>query len=130
MDTAAKRHLEQLLTLARAAFSDVVVIRHDISEERAILRLKCRCGTDDIHVTEIVTPTTRWYSYYRLREGKVLRGHDNYSDRPALRLKYGQEFTQHLYEPIPHLHEAGGVTLTDEMTCAEFVSIVTAKDTI
>ncbi len=125
MDAAAKRHLEQLLTLARAAFSDVVVIRLDVSEERALLRLKCRCGT-----AEIVTLTTRWYSYYRLREGKVLRGYDNYSDRPALRLKYGREFTQHLYEPIPHLHEAGEVTLTGEMTFVEFVSIVTAKDTV
>ena len=130
MDTAAKRHLEQILISARAAFSDVIVIRHDISEERAILKLECRWETNDIRITEIVTLNVRWYSYYQLREGKVLRGYDNYSDRPALRLKYGREFTQHLYEPIPHLHEADEITLTDEMTFAEFIAIVTAEKVV
>jgi hypothetical protein len=62
-----------------------------------------------------------------LRAGKVLRGYDNYSDRPALRLKYGDEFTQHLYEPIPHLHESDKITLADEMTLAEFIATVTAE---
>jgi len=65
--------------------------------------------------------------YYQLRKGKVLRGYDNHSDRPALRLKYGREFTQHLYEPIPHLHEADEIALTDEMTFADFVAIITAE---
>ncbi len=101
MDREARRHFEQILTLAHQSFSDVQVRFYDISARRAILKVTGAYGDKRVEITEILTPQVRKYSYYLLRSGLVLLGLDNSADRQALRLKYGVEFAQHLHEPIP-----------------------------
>jgi len=129
VDEQAKRHLDHLLREIRRAFTDVEVKNFDVSEERAVVEARCTYGDKIVAVTEILTPKVRKYSYYLVQAGKVLLGLDNSADRRALRLKYGRDFAQHIHEPIPHRHVEGQVELTDEMTFAEFVTIVRAKDT-
>jgi hypothetical protein len=126
LDRETERHLEQILTLARQSFSAVEIVKHDISEGRALLKLKCACKHRDIFVTEIITQRERWYSYYLLESKIILIGLDNYPDRSALRLKYSDAFSQHLHEPIPHIHTENKqkLELTEEKTFADFIKMV------
>jgi len=126
LDREAKRHFEHILNLMHKNFSQVEVTRYDISEERAVLKLRGRHGNRNVFVTEVLISSTRWYSYYLLRGDYILIGLDNFSDRPALRLKYGEAFIQHLHEPIPHLHTENKerLELTDEKTLDDFVQMV------
>jgi len=126
VDREARRHFEQILTLAHQSFSDVKVRFYDISARRAILKVTGAYGDKRVEITEILTPQVRKYSYYLLRSDFVLLGLDNSADRQALRLKYGAEFTQHLYEPIPHLHTENKqkLALTGEKSFADFVEMV------
>lgn len=129
MDRQARPYLERLLNQIRRTFTDVEVRNFDVSETRAVLEVRCTYGDKTIAVTEILTPNVRKYSYYLVQAGEVLIGLDNSADRRALRLKYGQDFAQHIHEPVPHRHVADQVELTDEMTFAEFAVIVTRGDT-
>ena len=126
MDREARRHFEQILTLARQNFSNVQVQSYDISARRAILKVAGAYGDKRVEITEILTPQVRKYSYYLLRSDFVLLGLDNSADRQALRLKYGAEFVQHLHEPIPHLHTENKqkLTLIEEKSFADFVEMV------
>ena len=126
MDREARRHFEQILTLAHRNFSDVQVRFYDISARRAILKLTGAYGDKRVEITEILTPQVRKYSYYLLRSDLVLLGLDNSEDRQALRLKYGTEFVQHLYEPVPHLHTENKrkLTLTEQKSFADFMEMV------
>jgi len=126
LDRETEQHLEQILTLARQSFSAVEIIKYDISEERALLKLKCTCEHRDVFVTGVITQRERWYSYYLLESKAILIGLDNYPDRPALRLKYGDTFGQHLHEPIPHIHTENKqkLELTEEQTFADFMQMV------
>lgn len=128
MDKQAKRHLERLLKQIHGAFTDVQVRTFDISERRAVLQVRCTRGDKTIAVTEVLTPDARKYSYYLIQGDKVLIGLDNSADRRALRLMYGRDFPQHIHEPIPHRHVADRVELTDKVTFAQFIDIVTASD--
>ena len=125
MDREAGEHFERILKLARSRFSDVCIVSRDISSKRAILKIRCRYQKYLISVSEILAEQTRWYSYYLLDEGRVQLGLDNFSDRLALRLKYGAEFTQHLDEPVPHLHtqDKQHLELTEEKTFTHFVGL-------
>jgi len=71
-----------------------------------------------------VAPAGRRYSYYVLEQTRVLLAFDNHADRHSLRLKYGSEFTDHLYELIPHRHGPGKATteLTEEWTAERFLT--------
>ena len=126
MDREARRHFEQILTLARQNFSNVQVKHYDISARRAILKVAGAYGDKRVEITEILTPQVRKYSYYLLRSDFVFLGLDNSADRKALRLKYGAEFAQHLHEPIPHLHTENKqkLTLMEEKSFADFVEMV------
>ena len=126
MDREARRHFEQILTLARQNFSDVQVKHYDISARRAILKVTGAYGDKRVEITELLTPQVRKYSYYLLRSDFVLLGLDNSADRQALRLKYGTELAQHLHEPIPHLHTENKqkLTLTDEKSLVDFVRMI------
>lgn len=131
MDRKAEQHLERLLSCIRNTFTNVEVKNFDVSEKRAILEVRCNYGDKIIAVTEILMPNVRKYSYYLIKkEGKVLLGLDNAADRRALRLKYGRDFAQHIHEPVPHRHATDQVELTEEMTFADFVAIVTVEDKV
>jgi len=88
--------------------------------------LKGQYGPRNVFVTEVLTPSIRWYSYYLLEGDHVVIGLDNFSDRPALRLKYGAAFTQHIDEPVPHLHreDKRDLELTGEKHFPDFVQMV------
>ncbi len=126
MDIEARSHFERLLKLARETFDDVRILLWDIASDRSILKLRARYGRKEVAVSEILTETTRRYSYYLLEQGTVLIGLDNYPDREALRLKYGAAFAQHLTDRIPHAHDRRKreVKLTREKTFEDFVQMV------
>ena len=124
MESDAAHHLEQILNRVRQVCSNVVVREYDISEQRALLQLTAEFNGYRIAVTEIVRATSRGYAYYLLRGTLVVIGWDNAPDRLALRLKYGKDFTQHLYQEIPHEHRGESVALTHEKTMDEFLALV------
>lgn len=66
------------------------------------------------------------YSYHVLEQGEVVMGFDNYPDRRALEQKYGEDFTSHLFELIPHMHGPRKQTmaLTEEMNLEAFVELL------
>jgi hypothetical protein len=53
----------------------------------------------------------------------VKAGFDNASDADALRLKYGNSYSQHRLEEIPHYHTFNKQTveLTEQMDCQKFI---------
>lgn len=126
MDREAEQRFKQILSLARQHFDEVIVVRRDITAQRAILTLRCEYRGKTIAVNEVLAKETRWYSYYLVWSGKVLFGLDNASDREALRMRYGSDFIHHLQEPIPHLHteDKQELELTDEKGFADFVEMV------
>lgn len=126
MDSEARSHFERLLKLARETFDNVRILRWDITSDRSILKLRARYGGKEVAVSEILTETTRRYSYYLFEQGTVLIGLDNYPDRAALRLKFGAAFAQHLTDRIPHAHgrDKHEVKLTEEKTFEDFVQMV------
>lgn len=90
------------------------------------MQVSCTHGDEQVAVTEVLAPAGRKYSYYLRRGSVILLGLDNASDRSALRLKYGKDFSQHLQELIPHLHGKGKQTveLTGEKTVEDFVQMI------
>lgn len=126
MEPQAQRHFEQILVRARHHFKQVEVFDNTVSEASAVLKFRARWQGKLVAVSEILESDIRWYSYYLLVGERIGLGLDNYSDRSALRLKYGKEFTRHLYETIPHLHldNKQKLELTDEKTFDDFVKMV------
>ncbi|MCI0495590.1 hypothetical protein L0Z72_11360 [candidate division KSB1 bacterium] len=63
------------------------------------------------------------YSYYIIEDRRVLVGFDNYPDRRALIQKYGEAFSEHLDELIPHQHGIDKLTfeLTEDINVAMFL---------
>jgi hypothetical protein len=49
---------------------------------------------------------------------------DNHADLSAVRLRYGADWKQHRYKPIPHLHleNKTKLELTEDMTCRQFLA--------
>jgi hypothetical protein len=125
LDREVERHFEQILILARRHFAPVEIVRQEVSEQRAILKFRARRGERQVAVTEVFDQSRRWYSYYLYTSRQTLVGLDNSPDRAALRLKYGKDFSQHLYESIPHWHtDKQSLELTDEKTFDDFVKMV------
>lgn len=100
-----------------------VTVATDIDEDRALLTVEGSFDQLRIVIKEVVTPTLRRYAYYILDGSHVLVGLDNYPDRTALRLKYGDRFTAHLDDLIPHRHGPGKMTteLTDGWSARRFL---------
>jgi hypothetical protein len=115
--------LERIIALAQATFEDVTVIHRDENDFRAVLRLVEQYRDYQVHLREVLRPDgSRKYAYYVIQAGQVFAGFDNMPDTEALRLKYGNEYSQHRQETIPHFHSQHKQTveLTDEMTAEAF----------
>jgi hypothetical protein len=87
-------------------------------------------GSYRVRLLEVVTSGgPRKYAYYVLKDQRVIAAFDNAPDPHALRLKYGNAYTAHRHEPVPHRHTAdkAQIELTSEMTCADFVAWVQAN---
>ncbi|MBM3242671.1 hypothetical protein FJZ31_40950 [Candidatus Poribacteria bacterium] len=115
-------YLDNLIDFVQSNFEDVCVTLRDESIKRAVLNLECRYGTYRIAIREIITSTSRVYSYYVLSEAEVIYGFDNAADVTALRLKYTDNARYHQGELTPHCHTEGKRTLllTEEYTCQKF----------
>jgi hypothetical protein len=126
LEQRAERHFEQILIRARQVFDQIEILDQAFSPVSAVLKFRARWKNFLIAVSETIEADTRWYSYYLLIENRIAIGLDNFSDRPALRLKYGKDFVKHLYETIPHLHldNKRKIELTDEKTFDDFVKMV------
>ena len=128
MDGQVERYLDQVFDLARQHFSDLQMVARAVTDEWGLIQLRGNFRDLDIAITEVMRPTGRKYSYYLLKDGRVLLGLDNSPDRKALRLKFGETFSQHLYELVPHQHAEDklNLKLTEEQTLEDFVNAVIA----
>ncbi len=80
-------------------------------------------------LTELFSDGMRKYRYYILLGSRVEAGFDNSPDPRAIRIKYGKIGKEHAGENIPHLHleDKTHMTLTEEMTFANFVKWLQAN---
>ena len=87
------------------------------------MRIDAEYGKYKILVTELFSDGLRKYRYYVLHGDWVEAGFDNSPDPRAIRLKYGEIGKEHAGEPVPHLHleDKTRLSLTEEMTFADFV---------
>ena len=122
MDEKTSRHFAEIIQLAQSVFEQVAY-EIDSTPERAILRIEAEYGKYQILVTELFSDELRKYRYYVMRGDWVEAGFDNSPDPRAIRLKYGEIGKEHTGEHIPHLHldDKTRLSLTEEMTFAEFV---------
>jgi len=122
LDEKTSRHFAEIIELAQSVFENVT---HEIdaTPDRAILRIEAEYGKYQILVTELFSDGLRKYRYYVLRGDWVEAGFDNAPDPRAICLKYGKVGKEHTAEHIPHLHldDKTRLSLTEEMTFAEFV---------
>lgn len=122
MDEKTSRHFAEIIQLAQSTFEQVTY-EVDATPDRAILRIEAEYGKYQILVTELFSDRLRKYRYYILRGNWVEAGFDNSPDPRANRLKYGEISNKHAGEHISHLHleDKTRLSLTEEMTFAEFV---------
>jgi len=123
MAQEASRYFDDLIDFVRNSFEEVQVTLRDESDVRALLNVECRYGKHRVTIREILTGTSRRYSYYVLLGEEVVYGFDNASDMTALRLKYGRDAKRHTGELIPHCHtqRKQDILLSEEYTCQKLV---------
>lgn len=124
MDERIATHFDELISLAKAHLADVEVTRRDVTPHRAILELRGLWGEYTVRLVEIIKPDGREYRYYVFDGTYIIAGFNNHADLSAIRLRYGAEWKQHRYEPIPHLHleNKTELELTEEMTSQQFLA--------
>lgn len=103
MASALDAGFASIIALARARLTQVAV-EQDIETDRAILSIDGRLGKYRIVIKEVVNPQRRRYAYYVLEEERVVLGFDNHPDRTALRLRFGDYYTAHIHDLVPHRH--------------------------
>jgi hypothetical protein len=122
LDEKTSRHFAEIIELAESVFENIIY-EIDATPDRSILRINAEYGKYQILVTELFSDGLRKYRYYVLRGNWVEAGFDNAPDPRAIRLKYGKIGEEHTGESVPHLHldDKTSLSLTEEMTFAEFV---------
>lgn len=112
-----------IIALARAKLTEIET-EEEIDPTRAILSIEGRFAGYRVFIRETVTLTGRRYAYYVLEQVRVLFAFDNHADHHSLRLRYGEKFTSHLHELIPHRHGPGKATteLTEEWSAERFLT--------
>lgn len=123
MARALAESFADIIALARARLTQVD-IDEEVSPDRAILAIEGRFDRYRVLIKETVSPTRRRYAFFVLSGNRVMLGLDNHADRQALRLKYGDDFADHIHELIPHRHGPDKTTtqLTEEWTAQEFLN--------
>lgn len=111
-----------IIALARARLTQVR-IDEDVALERAILAIEGRFGAYRVVLKEVVNPHRRRYAYYVLHDERVIIGFDNHTDRTALRLKYGEDYSAHIFDLVPHRHGPDKTTtiLTEPWDAVSFL---------
>lgn len=111
-----------IINLARARLSDVRVDQ-DCAPDRVILAIEGSFHEYRVVLKEVVNPQRRRYAYYVLQGERVILGFDNHADRTALRLKYGDSYTDHISDLVPHCHGTDKTTtiLTEPWDAVRFL---------
>ncbi len=119
----SRGYFDQLIHLIRQYLRSERIVRYEIGEQRALFDIESLWDTYRIVLSEIHRPDgSRRYAYYVLDNGnQLIVGFDNSADAQAIRLRYGDEWRQHIHEEIPHTHDVNRqIRLTDEMTVQRF----------
>lgn len=119
----ARRHFDTLVQQAEQSLHSIHIVRLSFGQERALIDLEGMWGEYRIILSEIHrSDTSRRYAYYVLNsENRMLVGFDNSSDVLAIKMRYGDDWRQHLHEEIPHLHDdQNSLQLTDQMDISQF----------
>jgi hypothetical protein len=115
---------DHLVQLCQTYLTDLVIWRRAKRAEYAVLELQGWYKIYLIQLREILRADgSRKYSYYVIHTDQIVAGFDNAADSDALRLKYGDQYTQRRLEEIPHFHTQNkqSVELTNEMTIDTFL---------
>jgi hypothetical protein len=105
-----------------------VSIEENSEADRAILTIEGRFDGYRVVLKEVVNPQRRRYAYYVLQGERVILGFDNHVDRTALRMKYGDDYTAHIFDLIPHRHGPDKTTtiLTEPWNAVRFLQDLAA----
>jgi hypothetical protein len=109
------KHIESVIAHAEEWLTNVRIVRHDESLNRALIDLEGQWKEYRIIVSEIHRADNRVrYAYYLLdSNNQLVHGFDNSPDIFAIKLKYGAEWKSHLHEEVPHQHDKNqNLTLT------------------
>ena len=122
MARALDEGFADIIALARTRLTQVRV-EDDIDEDRAILVVEGRLDQYRILIKETVNSGRRRYAYYVLQGERVLLGFDNHADRTALRLKFGEDYVNHIQDLVPHRHgpDKSSTTLTEAWEAERFL---------
>lgn len=117
-----RSYFTTITNFAEKVLDSVRFTRLEFNPDRTIWEIHGSINKLDIRLKEVFIRAGRMYSYYVLDQGKVVVGFDNYPDRRALEKKYGNNFTAHLSELIPHKRgpDKLSLELTDETTIERF----------
>lgn len=126
MAQPAYDYFASLIRLVEGRLDQVKLKRIEYNPQRVLWEIQGSLIEFDIRIKEICSATGRMYSYYVIKERRVFVGFDNYPDRAALTQKYGEAFSEHLDELIPHKHGFDKLTLelTDEMYVINFLNYI------
>ncbi|MFQ6120717.1 MAG: DUF6516 family protein [Methanosarcinales archaeon] len=122
MDQEIREYFAEIITYVEEHFENIE-IKQDLSERRALLKIKCRLRDFKIKITEVIDEDKRKYSYYLIKNDTIIFGFDNAPDPTALKIKYGNGYKQHRTEYIPHFHGKGKrhTELTEETRFEDFL---------
>ena len=124
MEEAHAGYLDHLIARIYRSLDDVRILRRDETTEVQILEVEGTYRTYRIVISEILSPEGRKYAFYVLdKSDAVVMGFDNSPDYTAVRMKYGDQYRQHIGERVPHRHghRRESIRVTPEMTLEAFI---------
>jgi len=119
----ARRHFDALVEQVEQHLYSTRIVRLSFGEKRALIDLERTWDDHRVILSEIHRPDiSRRYAYYVLdSDNQMVVGFDNSSDVLAIKMRFGDDWRQHLHEEVPHLHDdQTSVQLTDEMDVSRF----------
>ncbi|MEE4356478.1 MAG: hypothetical protein V2I97_08410 [Desulfococcaceae bacterium] len=101
-------HIENLIAQAQRFLSNVTILRHESSRQRAIIDFEGNWKEYRIIVSEIHRINRRIrYAYYVLdKHHAIVHAFDNSPDNKAIKQKYGSDWKCHIYEEVSHQHDS------------------------
>lgn len=121
----ARRHFDELIQTTERYLHQPRIIRLEIGAQRALIDIEAQWGGHRIVLPEIHRPDgSLRYVYYALdRNNRLVIGFDNSSDIQAIKMRFWNEWRQHLHEEVPHKHDSQqNLQLTNTMDAIQFVN--------
>ena len=125
MERANEKYLADLMELIYQRFTQVQIIRQEVTPEVFILEVNCSYQQYRVVISEIVDQNGRKYAFCLLNDkNMVIVAFDNTPDRVAIELKYGKDWKRHFKERTCHQHsyDRKETMLTSEITLSDFVN--------